>query len=549
MAHCRFTIAFKADVTSNLYKKLKYADFFRCKASCGRVSHAATSAIYNQVTGTAVPAKDTAVCPMLAGAAAAAAAAQKAHDEKMSEAAKATSEAIVAVGKGKRPRQANAEDNPADSDPDAAEPASKKWTEKTTGLSDDLLDVFLLSFKADRWQAILRSIKGRSSADVKLDALSKKIDDAKKAKADESARTSIRLLISKAAPIQCSDLRSIAGALASMDHLRKMQSPPSIPKSSMSAEEPGTILISDTISDSAASVLELAGRKFLQLIFLELLEEVKGEATPYVMKDGGKRSTCPSVERFAAILLQGHAIYASRLPSTWRMPPLMTILITRWSIPCRDNIQAWNALPLFVSAGVLDLAARANPEDAPLLAALTALDTYIRHTFTTWREKFVNSTTNKDLYKKIETAAQPAPNRPSGADAAKADAARARAAAAAAAAALHTPPAARPSAQFPKVSVVADSNPQQPVFHSPNRYLAPLPPAPAASGRAGTVVSYASCMAQGCTNKPPSGTSKYPYCVDHAPPEQKAQQAANKARYDAASKAASGAVTVAPFRR
>lgn len=539
--HCRFTVAFSAAVGSPLQKKTKTILFFKCETSCGRLSRADNSAILSSA-GSPIGPEALFICPAQEAGAAAKAKASKAEQDKKEEAAKAQKDKDEADPKkkkrnAKRPREGDADDDDDDED-DTID--AIVWTEKNTGLSADLMKFFPLKFEYARWQALLSSIKGRSAVDLRLDALHRKIEEAaKKTKTDDDkvARSSIRLLMYKAAPDEASELAAIAGLLASIDVVEALKPPPSILKSAQCVGEDGTVEIGSVLSDGAVIHFVTVGRGWLRQLFLDLVEEVKGEVTQYVVKDGGKRSLVPSAERFAFILMNGHAKFVVKLPPNRKQPPLPDILATRWSIPCRDNVQPWHALPLFVQAGIIVQASKANPEDLPIMQAVTALDTYIRHCFTAWREKFVNCTANKDAAKLLSTATTTA---------------AATAAAAAAAAAVRTDhritgsPAFQPRGRggTPLLSMAGNLRPSAgaipptppppytpPVFHTPIRGNGAAPSPALFTGLPGTQQRYTSCQAAGCPKGPKFGSSAHPYCGDHAPPEQRALQEYNREQH------------------
>lgn len=557
--HCRFSIPWKAAPGSPIVKKTKTDDFMRCKAACGRVSRSDTSQVVNQATGIPTPAKDIVICPVLAAGAAIAAAASATAAKIKQDAKDAEKKAEAAARKDekeaeeKRRSSKRGRDGAHGSGSDDDSSLAFKWTEKNSGMTDDQLVYFPLTFDGQRWTAILASIKGRSLVDMKQDIIKQSIADLAKgssaaAKTDE-ARANVRILMYKAVPT-VSDLRSIAGRLAVHEKLQAMDaalvksgSPPlSVTQAAIVRGESSNTTMCMVVMESVGRDVDDTGRNWIKKLFLKLVEESKGEVTQYIFKDGGKRTAAPSAERFAQILIQSHVDHMALNPTGWTMPALMSLLTApRWAIPKRDTIHPWNALPLFAMVGVLVYATRANPEDSPLILSLAAMETHIRHCFSLWKDRFVHSAANEREVKKIAKTATAATAAAATAAAASAMASRIATEAAKLARANGSPPAPPTPRGAPPgtpSTTPLPNVPFTPQYHLPARqsYGTPAAPSPSIRGQGnGTQPGgFTQCQAPGCSKGPPRGFSKHPFCVDHAPPEQKAIQDANRAEWNSA---------------
>ena len=217
---CKFSVAVSMLPTSPLAKKLKTTEFFRCTLSCGRLSRADTSEIVD-AKGVLVPDDERSTCPL------------KAESKKRKR-----EEEILAP------------------------PKAHKWTSKETGLSEDLLLHFPLSFTLERWEVQLAMIKGRSAVEIRQDATERRIDE--KASKPDAEKNSVGDLAYAAAPAGKQDLRFIAGLVASIEVLDARVPPSVIPNSSMCKDAAGTEPVQDVMRGHLASLMELTGRMWVR---------------------------------------------------------------------------------------------------------------------------------------------------------------------------------------------------------------------------------------------------------------------------------------------
>lgn len=553
MAACKFTVAFTTEDQSPLHKKVKHRQFLRCKSGCGRMSVPETGAIVSS-TGASIPEAQAHECPIGKKVAAAAAAVSL---QQQNEAAKEKIKLKADHEKAakKRPRAGDppadgegARDPQADDAEEDDESTAIVWTEKNTGLSADMLKFFCLKWSdavaMKRWESVLQSIAGRSSEDIKLDAIDKRIDAIKSKSPDPKSeeamsRAHVRALVYAAAPVNASDLRILAGLLAVVDVLQTTKPVVAIKKARVMRKADGDLSARSVVMESVSAIFELAGRIWLRNLFLTLIAEAKGDPCPFIIKDGSKRIAVLAPERFATILFRSHIEYTSRLPPHSTMPPMNVTLTTKWSVPCWDRPQPWDGLPMFIMAGILCKAAEANPEDLPSLHRRTAFELFIRFSVTKWATQWCHSAANLSEVKKYNASATGTEPKNDAVDKnpPKADPPTTRhtgggrggggrgggggGAASAPSAQEHARIKAENQQLRQQVKQQADLPPPPAPFHTPNRSaltlppppLTPLPaaPSPATGGRV-----YTRCEWAGCTRSPPSGSSPNPYCGIHS---------------------------------
>ena len=395
---CQFTGDYVVPPRSALQKLVKDNVVKRCIHFCGRVIDSSTGIRYS------LPASKLADdvprrCPVLAAA---------------GREAKAEGKAAAAAPSG---------DDSSGSDAAAAPPPAKRrkvaLKPADFGLTEEQWSDFPLTFSRSKWIAICAKIVGRSAQDLRLEEIERRIAKGKLSKEDEeptgAARSSIRALIWRASP-RSGIVRHVAGLVAASASVAALGADePTVEKKDLRAGDPGVLSVSAVIGESLFQTFEMEGRNtWVKALFLRILTEQKADATLYVSAESPgstKLVACPSAERFATILLSGHEKHWSTIPVATPLPDLMSTLLSRWSLPIRDAVLASNLIAFFVQCGVLSIAQRAAPEDPDISASLTAVETYVRFAFVTFRDRFTHSRANVDQYARY-LAALAAKNHP-----------------------------------------------------------------------------------------------------------------------------------------
>ena len=265
-----------------------------------------------------------------------------------------------------------------------------------------------------------------------------------------------------------------------------------------------------------------------------------------------------------SVIVKSWKLWIVGLPLDSDTTGLFTSLTTDAEIDEIDDAEARDFEPLLKQGGALSLAKRADPRATQPAASLAALERHLRHKFVSHRDRRINVKPNSKSYEDAIAAGATlrgipggAPRQPQSTAAAATGGSghngarggrggnghhgnggrgtngnngnngRATAASATAAGIVPAPVHNDPASAFPGL-----------LTHSaaPSSAAAiPLPPAPAAGSgvpgsaatannggsrwrapTANTGATFAKCMAPGCGNRPPSGSSQYPFCRTHS---------------------------------
>ena len=517
---CSFSVDYVA-TDATMKRAVGNHKLLRCSHFCDHVLDTVTSARWFVSTHKRCPPEEPRLCPVLAQA-----------QKEQRDAAKAAAKE-------------------ASGDDDDQEPAAKKRrTDRAVkavdfGLTAQQLKDFPPTWREKDWDAVIAKIVGRSQADLKIEDLEARLlgKGGAAAEKDEAnaARSSIRALAFEAAP-RSGLVRHVAGLVSCASAAADLGADePRIEKADLCAGTAGDVPISEVISESLFHVFEVEGRNvWVKGLFLKLLAEQKADAIQYVISTtagggGGaaaaakKLVAIPPPERYASILLGGHRMFLSKIPITAALPKFRATLLHEWSLPCRDTILPMDLTALFLQAGVLAIAARAVPEDPDVSAALTTLETYIRYAFGEFREAYVLCKANLEQHTRFLAQKAQQPTRDAGRDkGGDGGRGRGRGGGRGTGGRYQAHRDERGQQQQQR-----DSGGGPPAAPSPDRDAVLHQPAALSSGalsggarrhtepiagdRKDERTRYVACQAPGCTRKPPSGWSFYPFCNDHAP--------------------------------